>query len=196
MSNISTEPEEFDDEARALADAIQATPEDPFVDETPASIIPTKKKSSVFMKIVLGFGTVCILGMGGAYYYTTMQPPPIVKKPSMPKLSDEIVSKPQDSVPTPVAANNVPTPVAANNVPTPVAANNVPAPVAVKVADPFAAAAPVEVAVPVVADIKAAKAEPITTEPVVKSESKVKKIKPSVSSRAVKKDDTGYVQLF
>lgn len=142
---MSTTDLELDDEAKALAEAINATPDDnDAIDTQTESNKPAKKGMSKGIKFMLGGASLLLLAMGGAYVAMEMGVGQPVQKAQpkqvMPPLLDE---KPMQSSGAPQPVVETPSTTAAmqaGNVLPP--AQNAPVDIAPPAADPFKAAVP------------------------------------------------------
>ena len=192
---------ELDDEAKALAEAIDATPEEHQDEDLPVEK-PVKKGMSGAMKIMLGGASLLLVAMAGAFLYNEMNTPvPVKRVTTPPKLSVEAPV----AVQTPTPAVTLPPATAT----APVTTQTVPVEVApVAQADPFKTnAAPVVASVVPVEPVTSVVPEkPVVTSTVVKKHvesSDVQKVKPKhvkvvqhSKIKKVKEVDNGYVQLF
>lgn len=210
---------ELDDEAKALAEAISATPDDASTgDASESTEKPVKKGASKGVKIMIGGAALLLLAMGGAYVAMEMGVGQPVQKaqprPSAPPLLDEKpMQAAQPVVETPVSK---PAMQAGSSLPpvqnqAPADPFNAPAPAPVPAADdPFKASAPVqtpapapvveapkpEVAPVTVAKDKKAAAIADKVDSTEAAPAKIQKKKSTVKKHKAVPEDNGYVRII
>ena len=198
----------LDDEAAALHEAIQATPDDSITQEHAAehnsqSEDTKPKKSNKATKIIIGLGGVLLLSMGGAYVamesgmLDAPKPKQVRKAPTPPPLTDDATSNQTAQTPTqaPVTstapvesptAGVVATPVASASMQPATAMPNDPFKTADKPAEPIAVTndpfkTPVAVETPKAPEIVSA---PVITKPEPAVKTVVEKVnKPSKQAK-------------